>query len=251
MELQKVQRTTLTMKEAAEYLGISYWLINQLVRQKQIPCSKVGGKYLFRVQVLDEYLIKKSKIQLVINSKVRRGGDMYDIQWFKVESNIFSNRKIQIILKLPYGDTYFRVWIQLIALAVECNNEGRLEIGENNPMTIQNFSKIMGKSYKKIEKILNKFVELEMLIKEGETFLIKNWNVYQSIDKCEKIREQGRERQRKHREKLKSESEKSNVTVTLGNAEEEKKIEEITKEDSKEENRGKEDKNGFREYSFN
>ena len=51
---------------------------------------------------------------------------MYDIQWFKVESNIFSNRKIQIILKLPYGDTYFRVWIQLIALAVECNNEGRL-----------------------------------------------------------------------------------------------------------------------------
>ena len=29
MELQKVKRTTLTMKEAAEYLGISYWLINQ------------------------------------------------------------------------------------------------------------------------------------------------------------------------------------------------------------------------------
>ncbi|MFQ9501371.1 MAG: helix-turn-helix domain-containing protein [Clostridia bacterium] len=56
MELHKVQRTTLTMKEAAEYLGISYWLVNQLVRRKQIPCSRVGGKYLFRVQVLDEYL---------------------------------------------------------------------------------------------------------------------------------------------------------------------------------------------------
>ena len=56
MELQKVQRTTLTMKEAAEYLGISYWLINQLVRRKLIPCSKVGGIFLFRVQALDEYL---------------------------------------------------------------------------------------------------------------------------------------------------------------------------------------------------
>jgi len=56
MELQKIQRITLTMKEASEYLGISYWLINQLVRRKQIPCSKVGGKYLFRVQALDEYL---------------------------------------------------------------------------------------------------------------------------------------------------------------------------------------------------
>ena len=61
MELQKVQRSTLTMKEAAEYLGISYWLLNQLVRRKQIPCSKVGGKYLFRVQVLDEYLNKKEQ----------------------------------------------------------------------------------------------------------------------------------------------------------------------------------------------
>ena len=61
MELQKVQRTTLTMKEAADYLGISYWLINQLVRRKEIPCSKVGGKFLFRVQVLDEYLSSKEQ----------------------------------------------------------------------------------------------------------------------------------------------------------------------------------------------
>ena len=61
MELQKVQRTTLTMKEAAEYLGISYWLINQLVKKKQIPYSKVGGKFLFRVKALDEYLCEKER----------------------------------------------------------------------------------------------------------------------------------------------------------------------------------------------
>lgn len=61
MELQKVQRTTLTMKEAAKYSGISYRLINQLVRRKQISCSKVGGEFLFRVQVLDEYLSSKEK----------------------------------------------------------------------------------------------------------------------------------------------------------------------------------------------
>ena len=57
----QVQRTTLTMKEAGEYFGISYWLINQLVRRKKIPCSKVGGKYLFRVQALDEYLKEKEE----------------------------------------------------------------------------------------------------------------------------------------------------------------------------------------------
>ncbi len=58
---QQIQRTTLTMKETSEYLGISYWLVNQLVRRKEIPYSKVGGKYLFRVQALDEYLTKKEK----------------------------------------------------------------------------------------------------------------------------------------------------------------------------------------------
>ena len=175
---------------------------------------------------------------------------MYELPWFKTETNIFSNRKIQILLKLPEGDTYFRVWIQLIALAVECNNKGRLEIGENNPMTIQNFSKIMGKSNKKIEKILKKFLELGMLKKEGETFLIKNWEKYQSIDKYENYQENNRQRQRKYREKLKAEGEKSNVTVTLNNAEEEKRIEKKTKEERKEEIRREEDENGFREYKL-
>ena len=64
MELQKVQRTTLTMKEASEYLGISYWLINQLVRRKQIPCARVGGRVLFRVKALDEYLSAKEEHSL-------------------------------------------------------------------------------------------------------------------------------------------------------------------------------------------
>lgn len=60
-DLPKVERTTLTMKETAEYLGISYWLVNQLVRRKQIPCARVGGRVLFRVQALDEYLSKMEK----------------------------------------------------------------------------------------------------------------------------------------------------------------------------------------------
>lgn len=59
MELEKVTRTTLTMKETAEYLGVSYWLVTQLVKRKQIPCSRVGGKVLFRKEVLDNYLQKQ------------------------------------------------------------------------------------------------------------------------------------------------------------------------------------------------
>ena len=64
MELEKVTRTTLTMKETAEYLGVSYWLVTQLVRRKQIPCSRVGGKVLFRKEALDRYLNEKEKASI-------------------------------------------------------------------------------------------------------------------------------------------------------------------------------------------
>lgn len=58
---QKVERTTLTMKETATYLGVSYWLVNQLVRKKELPCAKIGGRVLFRVKSLDEYLEKQER----------------------------------------------------------------------------------------------------------------------------------------------------------------------------------------------
>lgn len=64
MAITQIQKTTQTMKEAFEYLGISYWLINQLVKRKQIPFSKVGGKFLFRIKALDDYLSEKEKLSI-------------------------------------------------------------------------------------------------------------------------------------------------------------------------------------------
>ena len=137
------------------------------------------------------------------------------------------------------------MWIQLLIIAMECNKEGNLVIGENKPMTIEYFSKIMGKSFEKMEEIIKKFLELEMIILENEVYKIKNWNKYQSIETYEKYKEQGRLRQQKYREKLKSGNGKSNVTVTLCNGEEENK-ENKRKEIRKEE----ENTNGFRKYEM-
>lgn len=64
MTNEKIQRTTLTAKEAAEYIGISYWLITQLVKRKQIPCSRVGKRILFRKETLDIYLKQKENDSL-------------------------------------------------------------------------------------------------------------------------------------------------------------------------------------------
>ena len=170
---------------------------------------------------------------------------MYKLQWLKIDANLFANRKIQILLKEPDGDTYIRVWIQLLIIAMECNKEGNLVIGENKPMTIEYFSKIMGKSFEKMEEIIKKFLELEMIILENEVYKIKNWNKYQSIETYEKYKEKGRLRQQRYRERLKSENGKSNVTVTLCNGEEENK-ENKRKEIRKEE----ENTNGFRKYEM-
>ena len=170
---------------------------------------------------------------------------MYKLQWLKIDANLFANRKIQILLKEPDGDTYIRIWIQLLIIAMECNKEGNLVIGDNKPMTIEYFSKIMGKSFEKMEEIIKKFLELEMIILENEVYKIKNWNKYQSIETYEKYKEQGRLRQQRYREKLKSENGKSNVTVTLCNGEEENK-ENKRKEVRKEE----ENTNGFRKYEM-
>lgn len=170
---------------------------------------------------------------------------MYKLQWLKIDANLFANRKIQILLKEPDGDTYIRVWLQLLILAMECNKEGKLLISDNKPMTIEYFSKIMGKSFEKMEEIIKKFLELEMIILENEVYKIKNWNKYQSIETYEKYKEQGRLRQQRYRERLKSENGKSNVTITLCNGEEENK-ENKRKEVRKEE----ENTNGFRKYEM-
>lgn len=140
------------------------------------------------------------------------------MQWIKVFTDIFANPKIQLLLKERDGDTFFRVWIQLLTLAGQCMQEGKLMMSENSPMTVQDFAAIMNKSNKKMENILNKLIHLEMIIYEENTYIIKNWYKYQSIDKYEKVLEQNRARQKKFRDKKKEES---NVSQTLSNAEEE------------------------------
>lgn len=54
-----------------------------------------------------------------------------------------------------------------------------------------------------MENILNKLIHLEMLIYQENTYIIKNWYKYQSIDKYEKILEQNRARQKRFRDKKK------------------------------------------------
>ena len=150
---------------------------------------------------------------------------MNNVKWVKLCTDIFSNRKVKILLKERDGDTFFRVWIQLITIAGECNRSGGLFLNDNKPFTLKELAKIIGKTEKKFEKILTKMIELGMITYEQNTYIIKNWGKYQSIDKLEKMRIDNNERQRRYRERKK---EKSNVMQMLNNTDNKEK--EIRKE---------------------
>ena len=50
------EKRVLDSIEAAQYLGISYWLIRKLVREKKIPFYKIESKTLFTKEILDKYI---------------------------------------------------------------------------------------------------------------------------------------------------------------------------------------------------
>ncbi len=51
-----MQKATLTSREAAEYLGISYWLLLEMVKRKDINPIRCGSRYLFRQTRLDTWM---------------------------------------------------------------------------------------------------------------------------------------------------------------------------------------------------
>ena len=165
---------------------------------------------------------------------------MVQVQWLKVYTDIFDNEKMKKLLRNRNGDTYFRVWIQLLTLAAKSNQHGAILLGENIPMSKEDLAKVMHKTLNKLEKIIQDLYELDMIIIEKETICIKNWDMYQSADELEKLRESNRRRQQKYRDKQKD----SNVIVTLNNTEDKNREE---KNKNRQDISNLENESGFKE----
>lgn len=54
--LNTKEKRILDSSEAAQYLGISYWLIRKLVREQKIPYYKIESKTFFTKEILDRYI---------------------------------------------------------------------------------------------------------------------------------------------------------------------------------------------------
>ncbi len=55
-EVKEITQATVNAKAAAKYIGVSYWMILEMVKRKEIPCIKCGVRKLFRIATLDKWM---------------------------------------------------------------------------------------------------------------------------------------------------------------------------------------------------
>lgn len=143
---------------------------------------------------------------------------MNEIKWIKLATDLFNNRKIKQIKKMPEGKTIVLIWIQILCLAGECNNNGLIYFSKDIPYTDEMLATEFDEDIKIIRLALQVFEKFKMLEIVDNILLISNWEKYQNVESLEKIREQNRLRVAKHREKQKELLEcnvTSNVTANV------------------------------------
>ena len=148
-----------------------------------------------------------------------------DVKWIKITTDMFDNRKVKHLRRLPDGNNIVLIWVMLLTMAGRCNANGMIFLTENIPYTPKMLADELDFEENTVKLALNALEQLNMVVTDQGFFTIAGWEEYQNIAGMEKIREQTRKRVAKYREKQKSLP--CNATVTQGNATEEDIEEEI------------------------
>lgn len=159
---------------------------------------------------------------------------MAEIKWVKLTTDMFDNRKIKHLRRLPEGNNIVLIWVMLLTMAGRCNSGGMIFLTENIPYTAKMLADELGFEENTVKLALSALEQLNMIVLDHDFFAIAGWEEYQNIEGLDKIREQNRLRKQKQREKQKAlpdASRDSHGTVTPGHAtegegEEDKDIEE-------------------------
>lgn len=67
-----MEKTILSVKEVAEYLGLNYFTITRYAKSGRLPAMKSGRKWLFHKEALDTFIMQKamSNIKQLDNENV-------------------------------------------------------------------------------------------------------------------------------------------------------------------------------------
>ena len=157
---------------------------------------------------------------------------MADVKWIKITTDMFDNRKIKHLRRLPDGNSIVLIWVMLLTMAGRCNSNGMVFLTENIPYTPKMLADELDFEENTVILALQALENLNMIVTDSGFFAIAGWNEYQNIEGMDKIREQNRIRKQRQREKQKlllEPSRDSHGTVPQGHAidiEEERDIEE-------------------------
>lgn len=146
---------------------------------------------------------------------------MAEVKWVKLTTDMFDNRKIKHLRKLPEGNNIVLIWVMLLTMAGRCNSGGMIFLTENIPYTPKMLADELDFEENTVLLALRVLEQLDMIIADNEFFKIAGWEEYQNIEGMDKIREQNRLRKQRQRDKnrlLETVSRDSHATVTDGHA---------------------------------
>lgn len=138
---------------------------------------------------------------------------MSEVKWIKITVDMFDNRKIKAIRKLPEGNNIILIWVMLLSLAGRCNASGMIFLTENIPYTNKMLADELGFEESVICVALDTLERFGMISRDDSLLIcVNNWAEYQSVDGMDKIREQTRKRVREFREREKQKHITCNAT---------------------------------------
>lgn len=152
---------------------------------------------------------------------------MAGVEWVKITTGMFDNRKIKHLRRLPDGNNIVLIWVMLLTMAGRCNAGGMIFLTENIPYTPKMLADELDFEENTVILALRSLEQLQMIVTDGECFRIAGWEEYQNIEGLDRIREQNRLRKQRQRERQKLLAGDSHGTVTDGHATEEEKEEDI------------------------
>ena len=158
---------------------------------------------------------------------------MPDVKWIKLTTDMFNNRKVKYLRKLPDGNNIVLIWVMLLTIAGRCNAGGIIFLTENVPYTTKMLADELDFEENTVILAIKALENLNMIVTRNGYFTVAGWEEYQNIEGMDKIRAQNRLRKQRQREKqklLEGQSNDSHVTVTHRHAIEEEREEEIEEE---------------------
>lgn len=172
---------------------------------------------------------------------------MADVKWIKITTDMFDNRKIRHLRRLPEGNNIVLIWMMLLTMAGRCNAGGMIFLTENIPYNTKMLADELDFEENTVRLALEALERFGMVNTSGDWLSIAGWEEHQNIEGMEKIREQNRLRKAAQRERQKAlpMSRDSHGTVTQCHATDKDKEEDIDKDKEKD----KKKKHKYGEYT--